>query len=490
MSATASLVVATTQPSPPLHCDPTSHSGLDRRRAVGAVVTAGVVAGLYLLFVLHYSINFIFWDEWASVPIVHAALHSHLTFGALWAQHNENRILVPNLLVVLSGLIENYNSKVLIILGASFFIASYGLLLIAFRNYLGRPLTLLHTLTLGIVWFSLEDTENSLWGFQLAWYLVIFLLIALMTLLGRQWRHRNSVLALALLISVAASFSSLQGLILWPMGLVYLLWDRPSDRRRSIECAIWLLVCAFTTAAYFRQFNFTATSATPGFALHHPVGMVKFFLAAVGNVVPTTRPDLPMHELLGLALFVAAAFVVFFSFRERVTRIRTPLPVALILFGILFDGSIVFGRISGGIGAALSTRYTMPNLLLLLGVVTYAWTHVRLDRRRREHRCRFAAVGQVSFALLAVFLVIQSVTATRYGLASGATDRQDRITGARTLVNLDRIPGTQAQQLISSYVYPTAADLAPFLREAEADHLSVFAPAPFRFYRSEGPPPA
>jgi hypothetical protein len=89
-----------------------------------------------------------------------------------------------------------------------------------------------------------------------------------------------------------------------------------------------------------------------------------------------------------------------------------------------------------------------------------------------------------------MFLVIQSVTATRYGLASGGTDRQDRITGARTIVNLDRIPAAQAQLLISRYVYPTAAALAPFLREAEADHLGVFAPAPFRFYRSKGPPPA
>jgi len=179
MSAASSVTGSeTSRPTPHLRsAKRLSFSPQERRLA--AAVTAFAVAGLYLLFVLHYSINLIFWDEWANVPVVHAALHSHLTFGALWSQHNENRIFVPNLLVVLSALIEDYNSKTIILLGACFFIASYVLLLGAFRSYLGRPLTVLHSLTLGLVWFSLEDTENSLWGFQLAWYLVVFFLMVL-----------------------------------------------------------------------------------------------------------------------------------------------------------------------------------------------------------------------------------------------------------------------------------------------------------------------
>ena len=453
-------------------------------------MTAFAVAGLYLLFVLHYSINLIFWDEWANVPVVHAALHSHLTFGALWSQHNENRIFVPNLLVVLSALIEDYNSKTIILLGACFFIASYVLLLGAFRSYLGRPLTVLHSLTLGLVWFSLEDTENSLWGFQLAWYLVVFFLMVLVALLKRGRDHRNLVLAIAILVAVAASFSSLQGLILWPVGLMYLVWDGPRNRRMYLECAVWIMSCALTMLAYFRGFNFASTGDTPGFALHHPIGMAKFFLAAVGNVVPTTNPDLPTHEILGLILFVVSVLVVFFSLRESSEQRRHPLPIALILFGVLFDASIVFGRISGGIGAALSTRYTMANLLLLVGVLTYAWAHLPSARALRRDLNGLRAVRHAAVALLAVFLAVQFATATKNGLASARTDRQDRIIGARTIVNLDRIAPSQADELISLYVYPNAVALAPFLREAEADHLSVFAPGPFDYYRTKGPPPS
>lgn len=239
-----------------------------RGRTLSAVMTASALAALYLLFVLHYSVNFIYSDEWTLVPIIHAALHSHLTLGALWAQHNENRMLVPNLVIVGSALIHNYDSKSIILLGACFFIVSYGLLLVTFRTYLGRPLTPLHALSLGIVWFSWEDTENALWGFQLAWYMIVFFLMALVFLLLPDWRDRNVVLTLAIVGAVAASFSSLQGLMLWPVGLICLVWDRPRGRRRNVECGIWLVVCALTTASYFRGYTlpFTGPSRSPAFA--------------------------------------------------------------------------------------------------------------------------------------------------------------------------------------------------------------------------------
>ncbi len=120
---------------------------------------------LYLLFVIHYSIDAIYWDEWGDVPIIHAALHSQLTFRALWTQHNENRMLLPNLVVIASALVHSYNSKAIILLGALIFVASYIVFLAVVRIYLRRPLTAMHVLSLGIVWFSLEDTENSLWAF-------------------------------------------------------------------------------------------------------------------------------------------------------------------------------------------------------------------------------------------------------------------------------------------------------------------------------------
>lgn len=465
---------------------PTLHT--DRARFYGTTAVTATIAAVYVLFVAHYSINVIFWDEWDSVPIVHAALHSHLTLSALWAQHNENRILLPNLVVVASALVEHYNSKSIILLGAFSFVASFVILLVIFRHYLRHALTPIHVLTLGVVWFSLEDTENSLWAFQLAWYLIVIFLLAMIFLLAPQRRHRNLVVAGAALFAIAASMSSLQGLLLWPVGLICLLWSRTRERRLIIECAVWLVMCGITAALYFHNFNFQTTGSSPGFALRHPFGMAKFFLASLGNVVPTTHSNLRIHELIGAVVFIGATFVVVQSFRDKTMRDRNPLPIALISFGVLFDGSIVLGRISFGIGEALSPRYTMANLLVLTGIVVFAWGYSRPTTHLTRHAVRPTTARRVGFILLGLFLVVQVVDGTAYGISSGRTYRQNRLTAARIVVNLDRIPGPEQQRLAASYVFPNVTALRPFLQEARSDNLSVFAPGPYRFYRLQGPP--
>ena len=49
---------------------------------------------------LIYARNVPSFDDWNVVPLVDAALHSHLTLTALCALHNENRMLFPNLVMV------------------------------------------------------------------------------------------------------------------------------------------------------------------------------------------------------------------------------------------------------------------------------------------------------------------------------------------------------------------------------------------------------
>jgi hypothetical protein len=456
---------------------------------LGVIAVSGAMAAIYVLFVAHYSINVVFWDEWDTIPIVHAALHSHLTFSALWAQHNENRILIPNLIVVASALVEHYNSKSIILLSAASFVASFAILLPVFRRYLGRSLTPLHALTLGLVWFSVEDTENSLWAFQFAWYLIVAFLLGMIYFLSAPRRHRNIFLGLAVLTAAAASLSSLQGLILWPVGLIFLLWDRQRSRRTIQECAVWLVACAITAGLYFKGFNFNTTGSSPGFAFRHPIGMVKFFFALAGNVVPTTHSNLRLHELIGAVVLVAAVFAVVQSLRDRTMRDRNPLPVALIAFGLLFDASIVLGRISFGIGQALSPRYSMANLLVLIGILIFAWGYTH-HGATTDHRKRNPLIARrIGFALFGVLLIVQLVDGTIYGITTGRSTRQNRLTDARIVVNWDKIPGSEQQPLANSYVFPNAAVLLPFLQEARRDDLSVFAPGPYRFYRHQGPPP-
>ena len=148
----------------------------------------------------------------------------------------------------------------------------------------------------------------------------------------------------------------------------------------------------------------------------------------MGEIFPGSN-QLGLHELIGLALLVAAGYVVVQSVRHR----SECLPVALITFGLLFDVLIAYGRLRGslvlsiGLGpVATPSRYTMPNLLIaVLAVVAYAWT--RLNWRWIVPS---VVAGQLVFA-------------TSSGLSSASALDHRLVTGARLVVNLDKIPVAQ-----------------------------------------------
>lgn len=110
-------------------------------RAAGALAAFVVLSALFLAFVAHYSINVLSTDDWVTVPLVHAALHGQLTWSAMWAQHYENRMLVPNAVFVALGVLTRENVQVVMIVNAAIFIATFALFLLILRAYLSRPLS-------------------------------------------------------------------------------------------------------------------------------------------------------------------------------------------------------------------------------------------------------------------------------------------------------------------------------------------------------------
>jgi hypothetical protein len=55
----------------------------------------------YFWLIHEYAVNILWLDQWGDVYVIFQT-HSHsLDLSALWAQHTENRIFFPNLIVVL-----------------------------------------------------------------------------------------------------------------------------------------------------------------------------------------------------------------------------------------------------------------------------------------------------------------------------------------------------------------------------------------------------
>ena len=167
------------------------------------------------------------------------------------------------------------------------FIVSFFLLLDLYRSYRARTLGPLSVLALGLVWLSLADFGNALWAYQLAWYLVLFFLISMMWSL-LVLRRTSITFALACLAAVAGWYSSLQGLLLWPIGLLCLWWTLRERRhdwrdRASVEIIVWLLLGAVTTGIYFLGYVSSRTPGYPTAALSRPLELGKFILVTGGT---------------------------------------------------------------------------------------------------------------------------------------------------------------------------------------------------------------
>jgi hypothetical protein len=483
-------------------------------RGIGMVATvlAGLVSpALYFAYVAHYSVNVPQADDWWSIPLVHSALHGRLTLGMLWSQYHESRMFTSNLVVTASAFVGRFDTRSIMFFGAGIYVATFWVLLVVLRRYLSRGLSPVLVLLIGAISFSLANVQNALWAFQLPWFLMELFLVLAVALLVMPRTRRPVYFALAIVASVLASLSVVQGFLVWAVGLVLLLWGWPLTRTRRREVAIWIGAAAVTFAVYAPGFDFSnhgclGTSAkfcTGSYALWHPGTAGKFFLTVIGNVIPGgywggifSPVDFPRFELVGAAILIAALYVVVQSVRHRAREETLPLPLVLVSFPLAFDLLLTSGRAVQVNHVLGDNRYVLPNLMLVVGIVAYTSRRLfAVSLKWRSWRSRAYLTLASSVAVL-VFLGFQIPVSTSFGVHNGYLTYKMETAQARLAVNLDKVPrsrrGCEIGIIIFDHTYPSRLAygvLAPFLHDAVRDHLSVFQPASYRVFRSEGPPP-
>ena len=443
------------------------------------------LAVLYVTFVAAYGVNGLWFDDWGFVSLVHAAQTGHLSLGLLWAQHNENRMAFPYLVMLAIALPTHYDTKVVMILDAVLFVGTFGVWLAIVSSYCQRRVTLPLVAVCGVVWFSLADWQNALWGFQLAWYLILGALMLMLLLLLNRSPDRSGPgrFVGAVVVAVVASYSSAQGLLLWPVGLICLAWAwrGPGRSRAHVEAPVWIGAGAAATAIYF--IGYSGNGFSPDILIDNPRLVVDSVLANIGNVFPSSSPLLGLHEALGLVILVATGAVSYMSIRDPVLEQKGALPLCLLVFALLFDLSVTTNRLIFGLALSVTSRYTMANLLLPLGLIAYGWH--RLPRRFNVKRLPTAVT--LIGGLCGAVILVQFTVSTDYGLKQAKQHRAFMTTANRIVVNFDRIPRSER----GCYEYALIRDagiVGDFtdVWEARSEGLTMFSAS--RTYRALGLP--
>jgi hypothetical protein len=376
---TVDHAVAVEVEEPPAEAIPSRHHWTDRldRRVLVALTVVGFAVPVlgYLWFVHRYSIDAMVGDQWDDVTVIRLSYLHGFDWSSLWSQHNENRILFPNLIVLALARTVHFDVRIEEYLSACLLVGSMALLILTHRRR--SPTTpLLYYVPVLALGFSFVQWSNTTWGFQMAWYLVLISLMAALYLLDTP-RLTPWLMAAAVVVAVIGSFSSLQGLLIWPAGLV-LLYHR---RRPWPVLATWVGIALVTTVVYFHGYRSQGPGASPTLALSLPQSAAKFYLYALGDVLGVQQHKLNQPaNLLVLAfgavlLIMAVAMVVLYGIR-RDGQHGSPIGIALIVTGLLFAIMITEGRIVFGYFAAAASRYTTMDLLVPIGIYL-----TLLDRR-------------------------------------------------------------------------------------------------------------
>lgn len=460
------------------------------------VVCAGLTPLLYLIFVHRFAVNSLFGDDWSTVPVIDQALHGHFSLGALWSQYNETRIPVIRLVLILFAYGDRFDTRSVIYLNALVFVASYGVVIVLYRRYIVRPLTPLPVLLIGVTWFSIADVETAFWAFQIGWYLVVLSYLVSMYALMVPRRSTYVWLAVAISAGCICSLSFSQGIIVWPLGTLFLWWTQRHSPRFPSRLGLWVTGAVLCTGIYLLGFNFGPTGCvqtfgcTPGVAYGHPLRALQFLILLIGNVFPggnlTAVGSLARYEVVGALLLLASLAILVQSWRHRDTTDRLPVPVMLISFALLFDVIIVLGRTgTGPDGAINGNRYLLANLILLTGIVIYCVARLPAASAFMSQGSARPARFWLSWGALLLVVGVQVSVATNFGLRDARAAEAYLVDSARLAVNLDRVP----VRLRSCEEFDLFGSSRKALVLARSDHLAEFNASSYPGYRRMGPPP-
>lgn len=448
-----------------------------------------VPAVAYLWMIHSGSVNVVFADQWDDVALIGHAYSGTLHVSTLWSQHYENRIFFPNLIVLVLGYTTHFNVVTEEYLSALMLFGGTALVIAAHKRRSPERRWIWYC-PVAFLLLSLAQAVNALWGFQMAWYLVLFTVALALYLLDREpqlWFVFGGAIAAA----VVASFSSIQGLLVWPAGLLLIVL-----RRRSLHVVTTWIGAAFATSViYFVGFDFNASPA----GQHSPNTVLTFFIRVVGDIVGDPQPGFWVG-VFGAVLTVTAIWVlVRFAIWGRTSIGGRPFALSLLLFGLLFSALTSYGRSGlGSFGYHPEDRYTVFAIFVLVGLylaVLDPAEAMELPSPERDGGSRAGSTGRdrgffsdrlltLARVVVGAGVVITVVLGTHNGISQERDIHQNRLYLGRVTVRADKYPNTVVGNLDWLETPQTTRGRIAI---AKQHALSLFGTGDARVYLSEKP---
>lgn len=434
---------------------------------VGICLFAALFIGattVWTVTATHVAIPFS--DEWSVIEqfIVHQN-----RLGLLWDQHNEHRIIFPKLFFLVDYILFDYTGTFLVVLILVMQAFTISALYLLVRNVLvDRKLLLGWTCTCIAAGLSGAQFENFTSVFQISFvgsYAGGAVAILGLHNYAQGGCEKSRWYWLSLAGALFATYSLASGLMIWPLlaALVY-CYRLP----KKIAICTWALF-VFIWGTYLIDYHFHGGHANPLESLRHPVAVVVYLCAWVGNAVASLGQKAAIYlGACGLAVFGVAFFTGF----KRLYLDRRLAEMGLMGFMLyVLSGGVLtaLGRINFGTGQALSPRYVTPTLLFWMALLAFL-----LAGRRWNRSVRNSMV--LSVCVVAIGLVMGTLVYSQ-GMYIAMVKQRAHIRGVAAMALHLKVRDSNAFAQILPAELHYLLEGAAYLREKK---LSLFAgPTPY-----------
>lgn len=429
-----------------------------------------------------FGVNLPIADEWSLIDFLLKAENSSISFRDIFALHNEHRIASLRLISLpIHYFSSDWQSKTRMFLGYVMSVMAYFLLIWIILKSPGNPrkgdtltsaLQAPHAFGLSIfitslLFFFPSQYENWLWGFQLPWFLINFLLIA--SVLSLQYfatTKRTLFFGLSLLACLVASFTLAQGIFLWFACLPMLWSNLLSQRERFRYVSLWMMISVLTAAIYAIGYRKPAGHPSTTTIFQKPFVGLDFFLNQIGGFLGKVETS---NLVLGLLILLGFISLSLICLNQRDEAHDASLPwISIGLFPIAFSIMTTVGRVGMGTNIAFSSRYATVSLLLPICVVQLLriiFVHPTLSKRLKP--------VFLFILFLAGFLFSSLIVGFERGISKAQSTMLDRHRAQACLELFTRIEYSVAHQCVATYIHPASEIPVGILQKVDNQPSSV-----------------
>ena len=274
-------------------------------------------------------------------------------------------MVIPRLEFCTLVVLTHWNSKLIMIVAWLVIVIVMIFLFLQFRILHSQAHPILWVLTVGVsamALFSLVQIENWLWAFQFAFFFIQFVVVVSLIILCRSSISLWFRLLIVTVLGIAASFSSAQGLLIWPVLILSLCLTNDRLKNKIIGVLCLLMFAVITFALYFRGLAHSGDlQLRPDQIIAKPQLPLFGFLGLVGNPLAYW---ISFEHRPHRAWFIGLSEIIVFLFLTWIVIRRRKLPSAapwlgLGLYAYFFCLVTTYGRLGMGYtGGFLSSRYT------------------------------------------------------------------------------------------------------------------------------------